>query len=72
MEGHGRTDIRSPIGWMFTILGAMLVLYGMLGPKEIYARSLGFNVNLSWGAVMLVFGLIMLGLARAAAASEAR
>jgi hypothetical protein len=29
----------------------------------LYEKSLGINVNLVWGAVMLVFGLGMLGLA---------
>lgn len=72
MEGSMRTDIRSPIGWMFSILGAMLVLYGLTSSKEIYARSLGINVNLWWGAVLLVFGIFMLWLARSAAAAEAR
>ena len=44
---------------MFSVLGVLLVLYGIFGPKEIYAKSLGINVNLWWGAVMLVFGAAM-------------
>ncbi|HYD55208.1 MAG TPA: hypothetical protein VEA99_21415 [Gemmatimonadaceae bacterium] len=53
-------DIRFPIGLMFSILGAMLVLYGLLSDPAIYARSFGHNVNLIWGLVVLVFGLGML------------
>jgi hypothetical protein len=53
-------DLRYPIGILFTIYGVLLGLYGLLGNKEQYARSLGFNVNLTWGAVMFVFGIIML------------
>src|SRR5947208_7432170 len=33
-------DIRLPIGLMFTILGLLLAGYGLVGDKEIYARSL--------------------------------
>lgn len=59
-------DLRLPIGIIFTIYGVMLALYGLLGNKEQYARSLGININLIWGGVMLVFGLLMLWMARRA------
>ncbi|HEX8888924.1 MAG TPA: hypothetical protein VF779_07090 [Pyrinomonadaceae bacterium] len=59
-------DIRLPIGLMFTILGLLLAGYGLVGDKEIYARSLGLNINLWWGLVMLIFGLLMLFLGRRA------
>jgi len=57
-------DIRLPIGLMFSLIGLLLFGYGVIGDKTIYARSLGINVNLYWGIAMLVFGFIMLGLAR--------
>lgn len=57
-------DIRLPIGAMFTVFGLLLVLYGLLGDKGIYQRSLGINVNLEWGAALLIFGLVMLALGR--------
>ena len=57
-------DIRLPIGLMFTIMGLLLAGYGAVGDKAIYSRSLGLNVNLWWGVVCLVFGLIMLALAK--------
>jgi hypothetical protein len=53
-------DIRLPIGLMFTIFGVLLSAYGIAVDKTIYARSLGVNINLWWGMVMLAFGLIML------------
>lgn len=56
-------DVRIPIGGMFSIFGVMLVLYGLASDKAIYARSLGTNVNLWWGLVMLGFGAAMLWLA---------
>ncbi len=52
-------DIRIPVGLMFAIIGAILVVYGLIGDKSIYSASLGINVNLWWGAVLLVFGLVM-------------
>lgn len=57
-------DIRLPIGLMFAILGAILIVYGLIGDKAMYGRSLGINVNLSWGVVMLIFGVIMFILGR--------
>jgi ABC-type Fe3+-siderophore transport system permease subunit len=53
-------DLRLPIGALFTLYGALLALYGAFGDKAQYARSLGLNVNLIWGLVLLVFGLTML------------
>jgi len=58
-------DLRLPIGWMFTVVGLLLVGYGLLADRAIYARSLGVNVNLWWGLVLLLFGVCMLALARA-------
>ena len=55
-------DIRWPIGLMFTLVGALLVIYGVatISDAEIYRRSLDINVNLRWGLVLLVFGAWML------------
>jgi hypothetical protein len=52
-------DIRLPIGGLFTALGLLLTLYGVLGDRRVYQRSLGINVNLGWGLVLFAFGLIM-------------
>jgi hypothetical protein len=57
-------DIRIPMGLMFTILGVLLTGYGLVSDKAIYQRSLGINVNLWWGLVMLIFGVLMLVLGR--------
>jgi len=58
-----RLDIRWPIGGLFTITGALLVIYGLVSDPAIYQKSLGINVNLWWGVVLLIFGLAMLVLA---------
>jgi hypothetical protein len=58
-------DLRLPIGLMFAMFGAMLSVYGLAsGGDPMYERSLGINVNLWWGLVLLAFGLVMLELAR--------
>ena len=53
-------DLRLPLGLMFTLFGAMLSIYGLTSDKAMYEKSLGMNINLGWGLVMLVFGVIML------------
>lgn len=53
-------DLRVPIGLLFSIFGIILTIFGLVGPKDIYVKSLNENVNLEWGCVFLVFGLIML------------
>ena len=56
-------DIRLPIGVFFSVLGLILTTFGFLSPSGIYARSLGLNVNLIWGVVLLIFGVVMTVLA---------
>jgi len=58
-------DIRWPIGLMFTLIGVILVIYGLAtgSGDPIYQHSLGYNINLIWGCLLLVFGILMLLLA---------
>ncbi len=53
-------DIRIPIGLMFVIVSVILTIYGLTSNPAIYARSLGININLLWGIVLLLFGSVML------------
>jgi hypothetical protein len=55
-------DIRLPIGMMFSLLGGLLVIYGLATGSDnvMYSNSLGENVNLWWGLVLFVFGAVML------------
>ena len=66
MSDGMRLDVRIPIGAMFTVVGAIITIYGLVSDKEIYERSLGININLWWGLVMLAFGISMLVMARRA------
>jgi hypothetical protein len=62
-------DIRTPIGLMFGCFGLLLAGYGLVtNGSALYERSLGHNINLEWGLVLLLFGGAMLWLARRAAA----
>ena len=58
-------DIRWPIGLMFSLVGAMLVILGLAtsSDAEVYRCSLGININLRWGLVLLIFGAAMLAMA---------
>jgi len=59
-------DIRYPIGGLFSALGLLIGGYGIATRGDVarYAPLDGLNVNLWWGGVMLVFGILCLALAR--------
>ena len=57
-------DLRIPIGILFSLYGVILSLYGTFSDPALNERSLGMNVNLTWGLVLLVFGVAMLLLSR--------
>jgi hypothetical protein len=60
-------DIRYPIGLLFVIIGAILVACGLvLHPAAQAGPSLTSNVNLFWGLAQIVFGSVMLALAKSA------
>jgi hypothetical protein len=54
-QGHA-LDLKLPIGWLLGGYGALLTVYGLVTKKEMYAVSLGVNVNLVWGILMLAIG----------------
>ena len=57
-------DLRRPLGWLFSTLGILLVIAGLRATPAADARSLGTNINLIWGVVMIAFALVCLWLAR--------
>lgn len=63
MSAPSMLDIRTPIGLMFLVLGAVLTAYGAVSDPAAWARA-GININLWWGLVLLVFGGVMWGLGR--------
>ena len=66
-------DIRYPIGFLFSIIGIMLTIFGLVtgSDTELYQRSLDINVNLWTGLGMLIIGIFMLLLAYSSAKKKA-
>lgn len=62
MSGSAALDLRIPIGGLFTALGILIAGYGLAtnGNAALYEPSLGVNINLWWGLIMFVIGLILL------------
>jgi hypothetical protein len=54
-QGHF-LDLKLPIGWLLSAYGVLLTVYGLLTGQEMYAISLGINLNLIWGILMLAIG----------------
>jgi hypothetical protein len=54
-------DIRIPLGLIFLIIGGLMSIYGFFTRHSagIYTKSMDINLNLTWGLLMFVFGLIM-------------
>jgi hypothetical protein len=59
-----QTDIRFPIGLLFTIIGVIIAIFGFATKgAEIYHHSLGININIGSGICLTVFGILMLAMA---------
>ena len=54
-QGHV-LDLKLPIGWLLGAYGVLLTVYGLVTKKEMYAISLGINLNLIWGLLTLAIG----------------
>ena len=65
MSNAATLDVRLPIGVLFLLLGAILTVFGVLTRADtvMYVQSGGININLAWGAMMLLFGGVMTALA---------
>ena len=72
MSAAGGLDLRLPIGGLFVMLGLVLAGYGLATNSDAaqYAKSGGLNINLWWGVVMLVVGILFLLGARRGAARD--
>ena len=56
-------DLRWPIGYFFLVNSVLLVAYGLIVPVSTAVGTASINLNVVWGLVLGVFGLIMLSLA---------
>ncbi|HEY2081603.1 MAG TPA: hypothetical protein VGI88_02375 [Verrucomicrobiae bacterium] len=54
-------DIRWPIGLMFSLIGVLLTGFGAANSSKSMTTIAGqnININLIWGIVLLVFGVLM-------------
>ncbi|HEY4742531.1 MAG TPA: hypothetical protein VIH76_18175 [Candidatus Acidoferrales bacterium] len=60
-------DVRLPLGLLFLAIGALLALYGLFTMgSDVYAKSMGVNLNLIWGSIMMTLGLLAAWLGRKA------
>ena len=63
---HSGTNHSLAIGFYIAALvllfGATLVLVGLISPGQPVEGDIGFNINLWWGLVMVVSGLVILGM----------
>ena len=59
-------DIRIPLGLIFLLIGGLMTIYGFVtrNAADIYQKSMGVNLNLTWGLIMFVFGLVMFYMGR--------
>jgi hypothetical protein len=55
-------DLRRPTGYLFSLLGLILVVYGLASPATRAPLDAQINVNLWCGFTILVFGGILLWL----------
>jgi hypothetical protein len=59
-------DARILMGMLFTLTGTILGAFGLAtrGNPTMYEKSLGIDLNLWWGPVLLVFGVAVPALGR--------
>jgi hypothetical protein len=59
-------DIRYPIGLLFSVIGLVLLAYGIttMHETDLYKKSLGVDINIWAGILMLIFGIVMLALSK--------
>jgi H+/Cl- antiporter ClcA len=60
-EGGASIAIGLYIAVVILVFGTVLVLYGLTGSPD-NEKSLGININLWWGLLMVVSGILALGL----------
>lgn len=58
-ETH-KMSIAITIGGTIGLIGLVILLYGLFGSAD-YTKSDGININLWWGLLMVVFGIVMAG-----------
>ena len=60
MSGGARFDVRTPLGALFVLLGAIISVAGVVTRN---AMPTGIPIALVWGSVMMLFGALVSALA---------
>lgn len=55
-------NLKIPLGGLLIFYGIVLDFYGLITDKTFYQKSLGIDINLIWGSVMLLLGLILIAI----------
>ncbi|MFF2854778.1 hypothetical protein [Peribacillus sp. NPDC058002] len=50
-------DLNFTMSMVFSILGAIIMVYGIVSPPTLSSLK-GLNINLWWGTLTVVFGLV--------------
>jgi len=58
---HRFANLNFTMSAVFSILGAIIMVYGLISPPTLASLD-GFNINLWWGALTLIFGIIFGGI----------
>jgi arginine exporter protein ArgO len=53
-------DLKFPLGALLSFYGTLLIIYGLFTGSKLYQKSLGININLIWGGLILLVGVAML------------
>ena len=54
-------DLRLPLGWLFLIVGSLLIISGFVAqPVSSDGHPVDVNINMGWGVVLLFFGAVCL------------
>lgn len=56
-------DVRWPLGLLFASIGALLGVYGLIYDNPAPSRASALHINVWWGGVLFIFGLVVLALA---------
>jgi len=57
-------DVRLPVGLMLGIMGMLLSAFGLQSDPSLYRKSLGININLVWGLVLVAVSMCLLVLSK--------
>lgn len=65
-------DLRLPIGYFFLLNSIVLVVFGLVSPSTVSIGESQINLNVSWGSLMGLFGLVMVLFAMKSKMSKAK